>query len=99
MFGGSLISNIINKHLDDRKKLNNIRKELINNNLPKKEIKKVITLIGNELSLQNRIGRLQTMQKLFRYWHVAHLPFALIMLIIVVIHVLITVSFGATWIF
>jgi hypothetical protein len=39
------------------------------------------------------------MQKLFRYWHVAHLPFALIMLVIVVIHVLITVSFGATWIF
>ncbi|MBK7174902.1 MAG: hypothetical protein IPH84_17120 [Bacteroidales bacterium] len=27
------------------------------------------------------------MQNLFKYWHVAHLPFALVMLVIMVIHV------------
>ena len=30
------------------------------------------------------------MQKLFKYWHVAHLPFALIMLIVLIIHVAVT---------
>ena len=39
------------------------------------------------------------MQKLFRYWHIAHLPFALIMLIIMVIHVGVTLAFGYKWIF
>jgi type IV secretory pathway VirB2 component (pilin) len=36
---------------------------------------------------------------MFKYWHIAHLPFALIMLVIMVIHVGITLAFGATWIF
>ena len=51
------------------------------------------------MTMNARIGRLQTMQKLFKYWHVAHLPFALIMLVIMVIHVAITLAFGYRWIF
>jgi hypothetical protein len=39
------------------------------------------------------------MQNLFKYWHVAHLPFALIMLVIMIIHVAVTVTFGFRWIF
>jgi len=39
------------------------------------------------------------LRKLFKYWHVAHLPFALIMLIIMVIHVAVTLAFGYRWIF
>lgn len=64
---------------------------------------------GRELSLNevremkgdvNRsIERLQTMQNLFRYWHVAHLPFALVMLVIMIIHVIVTIVFGYRWIF
>ncbi len=46
-----------------------------------------------------RIERLDIMQNLFRYWHVAHLPFALVMLIIMVIHVGVTLLFGYRWIF
>ena len=33
------------------------------------------------------------MQTLFKYWHVAHLPFALIMAIILIIHVAIAFKF------
>jgi hypothetical protein len=39
------------------------------------------------------------MQNLFRYWHVAHLPFAFVMLIIMIIHVGVTLTFGYHWIF
>ena len=56
-------------------------------------------LVQNEIKMNTRISRLQAMQKLFRYWHVAHLPFALIMLVIMVIHVAITIAFGYRWIF
>ena len=53
----------------------------------------------NEISLNRKIDRLDTMQNLFKYWHVAHLPFALVMLIIMIIHVAVTIAFGYRWIF
>ena len=56
-------------------------------------------LVKNEISINRRIERLQIMQNLFKYWHVAHLPFALVMLIIMVIHVAVTIVFGYKWIF
>lgn len=52
-----------------------------------------------EIILSRRLGMLRTMQNLFRYWHVAHLPFALAMFIIMVIHVIVTITFGYKWIF
>jgi hypothetical protein len=50
-------------------------------------------------SLEKRMKRLKLMKDLFRYWHVAHLPFALIMLIIMLIHVTVTILLGYKWIF
>jgi hypothetical protein len=64
-----------------------------------KDKRGVMKLLKNELKMNARIKRLQTMQALFKYWHVAHLPFALIMLVIMVIHVGITIAFGYKWIF
>jgi len=58
-------------------------------------------MTGNlsEASLERKIKRLKTMQNLFKYWHVAHLPFAFVMLIIMIIHVAVTLVFGYRWIF
>jgi len=56
-------------------------------------------MVKKEKALAGKIARLQTMQKMLKYWHVIHLPFALIMLIIVVIHVIVTISLGYKWIF
>ena len=53
----------------------------------------------DQISAEKRIKRLALMKDLFRYWHVAHLPFALVMLIIMIIHVIVTIVFGYTWIF
>jgi hypothetical protein len=59
----------------------------------------VLDLVKNEISLNRRIERLTLMQNMFKYWHVAHLPFALVMLVIMVIHVAVTIVFGYRWIF
>lgn len=48
--------------------------------------------------LSSRIKRLDQMKRIFRYWHVIHLPFALIMLIIMAIHVGVVIYFGYLWI-
>lgn len=93
--GGSFF----NQYFGDKKTIRQVKSVLQVNNLAKPDIKKVVSLVQNEISLNNRIDRLLTMQKLFKYWHVAHLPFALIMLIIMVIHVGVTLAFGYRWIF
>lgn len=94
-----LISSIIQKHLDDSKALKSVKKILKQEDIQRKDIKNIMKALSSEIALDNRISRLQTMQKLFRYWHVAHLPFAIIMLVIMVIHVGVTLAFGYRWIF
>ncbi len=76
-----------------------LKKELKQKNLPREEQKNILKMVKNERSLSRKIKRLLTMQKFFRYWHVIHLPFALIMLVIVIIHVAVTLAFGYKWIF
>lgn len=87
------------KYFEDRKTVSVLRKALKKKSLSAQERKTIIEMVKNEVSLSNKIARLNTMQQLFKYWHVAHLPFALIMLIIVIIHVGVTLAFGYKWIF
>ena len=94
-----VLTNLVQRFFTDRKKLVGIKRTLRENNLRGRDIREVTRLVKNEMSINKRIERLQTMQKLFRYWHVAHLPFALVMLVIVVLHVAVTLAFGYTWIF
>jgi hypothetical protein len=84
---------------DDKKSLRKVKSVLRNNKLTKAQFKQVLTLVKNEISLNRRIERLVIMQNMFKYWHVAHLPFALVMLVIMIIHVAVTVVFGFRWIF
>ena len=95
----NVVTNIITGYFEDVKSLRRINKVLKNNNLSKEESKQIIKNAKSEISLNRRISRLTTMQNLFKYWHVAHLPFALIMLIIMIIHVIVTITFGYRWIF
>lgn len=83
----------------ERRILKEVRTILRSNNMTHDNVNKILKLVKKELTLSNRIENLQLMHRLFRYWHVAHLPFALIMLIIVIIHVVVTITFGAHWIF
>jgi hypothetical protein len=96
---GTATKGFFKNYLDDQKILKKIKTILKKNNLSRIEIHDVMKLIRNEITLNRKIGRLQLMQDLFKYWHVAHLPFALVMLIIMVIHVVVTIVFGYKWIF
>jgi hypothetical protein len=90
---------LIRKYSDDRKTLRTVRELLKIKKLDKKESGNIINLVKHDIKLNRRIGNLNRMQKIFNYWHVAHLPFALVMLIILAIHVAVTIVFGYRWIF
>lgn len=99
LFHKNAFVRLIRKYFDDRKSFHEVKTLLKKNKLPKAEFKKILTLVKNDISLNRRIERLDTMQNLFKYWHVVHSPFALVMLIIMIIHVAVTIVFGYRWIF
>ena len=96
---GSFFSGLINQYFEEKKAVRRVKHILRENGVPDSGVRNVVKLVENEIALNKRIERLQTMQKLFKYWHVAHLPFALVMLVIMVIHVGITLALGYRWIF
>ena len=96
---GPLITRVARKFLRDRGAIRSVRSALKRNGLAGSKKRRIIRLVKKEIALSNRITRLQTMRRLFKYWHVAHLPFAIVMLIIMVIHVGVTLAFGYRWIF
>jgi len=97
--GEGLVTWMLRKSLEDRRNIQRARKMLLANNMTEENVQKVVKILRQRITLENRIANLQTMHRLFRYWHVAHLPFALIMLVIVIIHVAVTLLFGYRWIF
>lgn len=49
--------------------------------------------------LKRQVKGLERMKRIFNRWHYAHLPFAIIMLIIMLIHVSVVLYLGYKWIF
>jgi len=65
----------------------------------KSESNELIKAARSEIVIARRIALLRTSQKLFHWWHIFHLPFAITMFVIMVIHVAVTIIFGYKWIF
>lgn len=82
----------------DTAKFQSLAEAFKKKDLPPEEFNRFRLLISNQRKLSKKIARLERMQNIFRYWHVAHLPFALIMLVIMVIHVVVALTFGYKWI-
>lgn len=79
--------------------LNKIKKEIKLAGLPGIVRKDILKTAKVEIILSRRIGLLRIFHKVFRYWHIAHLPFAITMFVIMLVHVAVTIVFGYKWIF
>ncbi len=84
---------------EKRPSVSTLKKLLRENNVSKEERHSILKKVKEERSLSRKISRLEMMKTWFKYWHVAHMPFALIMLVIVIIHVVVAFTFGYKWIF
>jgi membrane-associated PAP2 superfamily phosphatase len=49
------------------------------------------------MRLEQQIALLAPFQRLFHYWHVLHLPVALLMFLALAVHVTLAVLFGYAW--
>ncbi|MBC8314701.1 MAG: hypothetical protein ISR57_02720 [Bacteroidales bacterium] len=89
----------VQNFIKDQRTIRQVRSVVGRNNLSRSEQKHLLHLIRHEITLNRKIERLVMMQNLFKYWHVAHLPFAFVMLVIMLIHVTVTIVLGYRWIF
>lgn len=96
---GNFLFHAWRNYLEDRRKIKQLKTVLEKSGFPHAGRKGLLDLVRKEIRLGRKIDRLSGMQNLFRYWHVAHLPFAILMLIIMVIHVAVTIVLGYRWIF
>lgn len=99
LYQSSFFSSYIKTYFDDKKALRKAKLIIKKSQLTRTEYKKIIKLLKNEMSLNRKIDRLNTMKNWLKYWHVIHLPFAFIMFIVMFVHVVITILFGYRWIF
>lgn len=99
LFHKNALIRYFRKRRDDRKSIKAVKSVLKKNKLARTESSRILDLVKEDIMLNRKIERLDTMQNLFKYWHVAHFPFALVMLIIMIIHVAVTLVFGYRWIF
>ncbi len=76
----------------------------------RRRIKKIIRLSGRELKQVQRLSRQkvvlnrrlvlwQKIHHIFHNWHIIHKPFAIVMYLIMIIHVVITILLGYRWLF
>ncbi|MDX8338630.1 hypothetical protein SLH46_05520 [Draconibacterium sp. IB214405] len=96
---GNYVKRLANRLCFERSLIAELRKELKEKGFKGKNYRKAIKILKSKIIMNRRIAWLSTMQQLMRYWHVAHLPFALIMLVIMLVHIVVALLFGYNWIF
>ncbi|MEO8636206.1 MAG: hypothetical protein ABI587_13105 [Gemmatimonadales bacterium] len=63
----------------------------------RRQVNRVLSLARREMSLTQQARMLEASRRIFRFWHVAHRPFAIAALVAVLVHVGVVVAMGATW--
>jgi hypothetical protein len=99
LYSGSFFRKAFSRIRFERHLKKSTRKTLKRKNVSAKDTRKIIRMIHEEIALSRSIAWLSTLQNYLRYWHVIHLPFALIMLVIMIVHIAVALLFGYKWIF
>lgn len=97
--GKSFFDRLFTGYKYDRAIFKKLKKDLKKQNLARASYQKACKLLRHEISLNRKIDMLVSMRNLMEYWHVAHLPFAMAMLIVMLIHVGVVITLGYKWIF
>lgn len=96
---GALLSLIISD-ITRPLRIQRLRKHLaVKLNFTTHVISQMMTTIRRKAMLQRRISMWNAIHQLFHYWHVIHKPFAIIMYIIMLVHIMVAVYVGYSWIF
>jgi hypothetical protein len=65
--------------------------------LDKNALAEAARFTRQQIALEQQLRMLESTRRLFRFWHVAHLPVAITAVIAVVVHVTVVIALGTTW--
>ena len=82
-----------------RQEIGELERELAARAASESRPRQLVRLARRRRRLELNVRRLETIRRIFHWWHVVHKPFAFIMLIIMVVHVAVAVRLGYTWVF
>lgn len=99
IYTGKTFPGFLKNYFNDKISVNEVRSYLKKNNISGHEYSGIVSLVKDDIRLGRTIERLDNLKNMFRYWHVFHLPFAILMLIFMILHVIVTVALGYRWIF
>ena len=95
----SLLTFFIINDITRRSQIQKIIRHLRGKSVDAHAIKRIKHIANERIKLLRRIHFLEQLKNLFHYWHVIHLPFSIIMFVILFIHVGVAIAFGYTWVF
>lgn len=95
----ALLAFFIVSDVTRRARVNSIIHHLHRKDIDRHTVHAIAHIANNRIQLLQRIHFLEELKNIFHYWHVVHLPFTIIMFVILVIHVGVAIAFGYTWIF
>lgn len=93
------VLSLLRDDLTRRSRMKSVRTHLLREGIPHDHVASIMHIAKEKSLLLRRMAFLNTARGIFHYWHVIHLPFTIIMFLILAIHVAVTVSLGYTWIF
>jgi hypothetical protein len=97
-FAGALFQSLwydLTEGAHDRK----LQRLLAAKGVPPKARAVAARLFHDEVTLEQQMALLAPFQRLFKYWHLFHMPLAIVMLVIVLLHVTVAILLGYTWLF
>lgn len=71
-----------------------VRRLLAGTSVARAKREHVLRLVERQLQVEHEMAHLLPFQRLFRYWHILHLPLAAAMFLIVAVHVAVATLFG-----
>jgi len=95
----SALAFAVREDFRQRKELRALRRFLHDRQVPADVRGPVLMLVDEQRRLRQQALLLHPFQRLFRYWHVIHLPLAIVMFLVLAVHVTVSILFGYTWIF
>jgi hypothetical protein len=90
---GALIA-ALRLDLAKRREIKRLRRVCRARKLPLASRASLEAVVRTRFQLEQQMALLLPFQRLFRYWHLLHLPLAIVMLLVVVLHVVVAALFG-----
>jgi hypothetical protein len=80
--------------LAKRREIRRVRRIFQARKLSRASCESLEGFVRTRFQLEQQMALLLPFQRLFRYWHLLHLPLAIVMLLVVVVHLVVAALFG-----